>query len=52
MYQYTTFQQRFIASINFTSSKYKYRPETAHCLADFKLVNNRSTQFELPGYVH
>ena len=41
-----------IAIRNFTSGEFKYRPETAHYLADFKLVNNSSIQFELPGYVH
>ena len=37
---------------NFTSGEYQYRPETAHYVADFKLVNKSSIKFELPGYVH
>ena len=41
-----------IAIRNFTSGEFKYRPETAHYLADFNLINNSSIQFELPGYVH
>ena len=41
-----------IAIRNFTSGEYQYRPETAHYIADFKLVNKSSIKFELPGYVH
>ena len=41
-----------IAIRNFTSGEYQYRPETAHYVADFKLVNKSSIKFELPGYVH
>lgn len=41
-----------IAIRNFTSGEYQYRPETAHYIADFKLVNQSSIKFELPGYVH
>ncbi|MDB9717944.1 site-2 protease family protein [Candidatus Pelagibacter sp.] len=41
-----------IAIRNFTSGEYQYRPETAHYIADFKLVNESSIKFELPGYVH
>ena len=41
-----------IAIRNFTSGEYQYRPETAHYIADFKLVNESPIKFELPGYVH
>lgn len=41
-----------IAIRNFTSGEYQYRPETAHYVADFKLVNESRIKFELPGYVH
>ncbi|MDA9752254.1 site-2 protease family protein [Candidatus Pelagibacter sp.] len=41
-----------IAIRNFTSGEFQYRPETAHYIADFKLINKSSIQFELPGYVH
>ena len=41
-----------IAIRNFTSGEYQYRPETAHYIADFKLVNKSSIKFDLPGYVH
>ena len=41
-----------IAIRNFTSGEYQYRHETAHYVADFKLVNKSSIKFELPGYVH
>ena len=41
-----------IAIRNFTSGEYQYRPETAHYIADFKLVNESRIKFELPGYVH
>ena len=41
-----------IAIRNFTSGEYQYRPETAHYIADFKLVNESLIKFELPGYVH
>ena len=41
-----------IAIRNFTSGEYQYRPETAHYIADFKLVNQSTIKFELPGYVH
>ena len=41
-----------IAIRNFTSGEYQYRPETAHYIADFKLVNQSPIKFELPGYVH
>ena len=41
-----------IAIRNCTSGEYQYRPETAHYVADFKLVNESRIKFELPGYVH
>ena len=41
-----------IAVRNFTAGEYQYRPETAHYVADFQLVNKSKIEFELPGYVH
>jgi putative peptide zinc metalloprotease protein len=41
-----------IAIRNSSSGEFKYRPETAYYIADFKLTNDSKIKFELPGYVH
>jgi len=41
-----------IAIRNSISGEFKYRPETAYYIADFKLTNDSEIKFELPGFVH
>ena len=41
-----------IAIRNSISGEFKYRPETAYYIADFKLTNDSKIKFELPGFVH
>ena len=41
-----------IAIRNFTGGEFRYRPETAHYIAEFELAKKSEIQFELPGYVH
>ncbi|MDA9670066.1 peptidase M50 [Candidatus Pelagibacter sp.] len=41
-----------IAIRNFTAGEYQYRPQTAHYVADFDLLNETQIKFQLPGYVH
>ena len=41
-----------IAIRNFTAGEYQYRPQTAHYVADFDLLNQTKIKFQLPGYVH
>ena len=41
-----------VAIRNSTGGEFKYRPETAHYIAEFELAKKSEIQFELPGYVH